>query len=84
VENEDGSFMAHSACSILVSGAVAQLEERLLCKQEVVGSNPIGSTPREETGRKNAATTPAERSGPANVGPTFNCVISYFPLPPGS
>ncbi len=24
-------------------GAVAQLGERLLCKQEVVGSNPIGS-----------------------------------------
>ncbi len=26
------------------TGAVAQLEERLLCKQEVVGSRPIGST----------------------------------------
>ena len=26
------------------SGAVAQSGERLLCKQEVVGSNPIGST----------------------------------------
>lgn len=25
------------------TGAVAQLEEHLLCKQEVVGSNPIGS-----------------------------------------
>lgn len=25
-------------------GDVAQLEERLLCKQEVVGSNPIVST----------------------------------------
>src|SRR5882724_2021459 len=25
-------------------GAVAQLVERLLCKQEVVGSSPIGST----------------------------------------
>ena len=29
------------------SGAVAQLGERLLCKQEVVGSIPSGSTSRE-------------------------------------
>ena len=28
---------------LLSSGAVAQLGERLLCKQEVVGSLPIGS-----------------------------------------
>ena len=28
----------------ILAGAVAQLEEHLLCKQEVVGSNPIGST----------------------------------------
>ena len=27
-----------------VSGAVAQLGERLLCKQEVIGSIPFGST----------------------------------------
>ena len=26
------------------SGAIAQLVERLLCKQDVVGSNPSGST----------------------------------------
>ena len=25
------------------SGAIAQLGERLLCKQEVTGSNPVGS-----------------------------------------
>ena len=25
-------------------GAIAQLGERLLCKQEVTGSNPVGST----------------------------------------
>ena len=29
-------------------GAVAQLVERLLCKQDVVGSNPFGSTNREK------------------------------------
>ena len=28
----------------LVEGAIAQLGERLLCKQEVIGSIPIGST----------------------------------------
>ena len=28
-------------------GAVAQLEEQLLCKQQVVGSSPIGSTKDE-------------------------------------
>ena len=27
-----------------VSGALAQLVERLLCKQDVIGSNPLGST----------------------------------------
>ena len=27
-----------------ISGAVAQLVERLLCKQDVVGSSPFGST----------------------------------------
>ena len=26
------------------SGALAQLVERLLCKQDVIGSNPLGST----------------------------------------
>ena len=29
------------------SGAIAQLGERLLCKQEVVGSIPSGSTKRK-------------------------------------
>ena len=29
---------------IIILGAVAQLEERLICIQEVVGSIPIGST----------------------------------------
>jgi cytidine deaminase len=33
-----------SAGSNRMQGAVAQLVERLLCKQEVVGSSPIGST----------------------------------------
>jgi hypothetical protein len=29
---------------MIFAGVVAQLEERLLCKQEVTGSNPVGST----------------------------------------
>lgn len=31
-------------CLLLPGGAIAQLGERLLCKQEVVGSIPSGST----------------------------------------
>ena len=31
------------------NGAIAQLEERLICIQEVVGSIPIGSTNRRRT-----------------------------------
>jgi hypothetical protein len=31
-------------CSLISDGAIAQLGERLLCKQEVVGSIPSGST----------------------------------------
>jgi hypothetical protein len=34
-------WVARRAC-----GDVAQLEERLLCKQEVAGSSPVISTPR--------------------------------------
>ena len=32
-------------------GAIAQLEERLICIQEVVGSIPSGSTNRDYFGR---------------------------------
>ena len=33
-------------CLLILEGAIAQLGERLLCKQEVVGSIPSGSTSR--------------------------------------
>jgi hypothetical protein len=39
-----------SASRVLL-GAIAQLGERLLCKQEVVGSIPSGSTIRSRIGR---------------------------------
>ena len=34
----------HRYLSKFSNGAIAQLVERLLCKQDVVGSNPSGST----------------------------------------
>ncbi len=34
-------------------GAIAQLGERLPCKQEVRGSTPLGSTIKERKGRRN-------------------------------
>jgi hypothetical protein len=39
-----GSFSVKRKDSRSDFGAVAQLEEQLLCKQQVVGSNPSGST----------------------------------------
>ena len=39
---------APNRARFLVKGAIAQLVERVLCKHEVVGSNPSGSTiPRD-------------------------------------
>ena len=38
-------------CSPGISGAIAQLGERLLCKQEVTGSIPVGSTRQLVFGR---------------------------------
>jgi hypothetical protein len=40
---------ASPARNFEVSGAIAQLGERLLCKQEVIGSIPIGSTSNIQT-----------------------------------
>ena len=40
---DDWSLIASTSLR-LVEGAIAQLGERLLCKQEVVGSIPSGST----------------------------------------
>ena len=39
----------------LSSGAIAQLGERLLCKQEVTGSIPVGSTSFPGTRKKLSA-----------------------------
>ena len=52
-------------------GAIAQLEERLLCKQEVTGSIPVGSTatcspPLQAATRMSRA----GRTAPASAGPT--------------
>lgn len=55
-----------------VFGAVAQLGERLVCNQEVAGSNPVGSTRRTKVSRgidsvRNRATVrgPAGEAGRA-------------------
>ena len=37
-------FLPPGSCHLPPEGAIAQLGERLLCKQEVVGSIPSGST----------------------------------------
>ena len=44
-------------CAPLFDGAIAQLGERLLCKQEVTGSIPVGSTSNfnESTGERSRA-----------------------------
>ena len=42
-------------------GGVAQLGERLLCKQEVIGSNPFTSTNRQSCPRKVRPALPPKR-----------------------
>ena len=43
-----------------VRGAIAQLGERLLCKQEVIGSIPIGSTSFTECNAKSRRRKPLD------------------------
>ena len=38
-----GAYRHHPARVQIVAGAIAQLGERLVCNQEVTGSNPVGS-----------------------------------------
>src|SRR5690606_29742676 len=47
---------------IVPEGALAQLAERLLCKQEVRGSNPLGSTSPEQEKRPTQRTLRVGRS----------------------
>ena len=55
-------------------GALAQLVERLLCKQDVIGSNPLGST----NSRRHDQTAPSVLSRPVGrrlpSGKPFNIV----------
>ena len=41
-----GPGQARIPCKLGLPGAIAQMGERLLCKQEVTGSIPVGSTRR--------------------------------------
>ncbi len=49
-ETGAGGYLSAGGCSLtlLVLGAIAQLGERLLCKQEVTGSIPVGSMTRTQ------------------------------------
>src|ERR1700731_1726069 len=49
---------------MIPDGAIAQLGERLLCKQEVVGSIPSGSTSRIEARPKKKHLCARRTSGP--------------------
>ncbi len=44
-------------------GALAQLGERLLCKHQVIGSIPIGSTISQETRRGSKAAAHVTKNG---------------------
>ena len=50
-----GSNVRTGASGIVDPGAIAQLGERLLCKQEVTGSIPVGSTSFPVPSAKRAA-----------------------------
>ena len=73
-------FMRLSLCSLFSEpGAVAQLGERLLCKQEVTGSIPVGSTRADETKRvrlhqERRPENRGQRTGELPVG-AFACVL---------
>ena len=51
------------ACYLIPEGAIAQLGERLLCKQEVVGSIPSGSTRLRAIGLQAAGLTKLQPRG---------------------
>ena len=56
-------------------GAIAQLGERLLCKQEVIGSIPIGST----SGPDEAAATNATRwRSSVRLHEHFGCSLTIW------
>ena len=59
-------------------GAIAQLGERLLCKQEVIGSIPIGSTNFEPLATCNTEFYDAARAARL----LFNNLESFFDLTP--
>ena len=51
--SDDSFYLTSVVCHLTSeSGAVAQLGERLLCKQEVIGSIPFSSTRRARGARQ--------------------------------
>jgi hypothetical protein len=64
-----------------VKGALAQLGERLLCKHQVIGSIPIGSTRNftlrlDENNRSGPDANPG--SGKADLPPNFDIVNGFL------
>src|SRR5208337_1890719 len=65
-------------CSPSADGAIAQLGERVLCKHEVVGSIPSGSTNRTPEDRDR--TTDGDRSPTGRFWTSFRCNLISFAL----
>ena len=55
-------FLCLGVCFLI--GGVAQLGERLLCKQEVIGSNPFTSTTGEPSVRRATGAAELDREAP--------------------
>ena len=58
-------------------GALAQLGERLLCKHQVIGSIPIGSTIPPEFSRDEENEIRSVTSGKRGIGPLFDIVNGF-------
>ena len=83
--SSDGACCSAGRASLLrkqqLAGALAQLGERLLCKHQVIGSIPIGSTTaladarhisRDEENEIRSVT-----SGKRGIGPLFDIVNGF-------
>ena len=62
---------------VFASGALAQLGERLLCKHQVIGSIPIGSTIPPEFSRDEENEIRPARDGKRGIGPLFDIVNGF-------
>src|SRR5690606_1085092 len=61
-------------------GALAQLVERLLCKQDVRSSNLLGSTDRRSAAPQGVALLPVIRLSDSGVGSLLRILGEYVPI----